>query len=219
MRLLFCLGAVAALAAAPTHRAAPPPVAVASVDTVDVTPAQDTLVLRTYDRVYARVVDSIGRRKSATVTWTVRDTLVLYISGRRTDSTGFYSAGLRARSDTGRTYVVAQAGSKKDSALWVVRDTTCSETTLASINLWPDSATAHRTDSIGTAAIPRNTCGHVLMKNLTWSSSDSTKALIDRLDSTAGRIRVLDSGPGTVYIKGVSGTVRDSVKVKYKHAP
>ncbi len=218
MRRLLMLGAVVAVAAA-APRSTPPPVAVASVDTVDVTPAADTLQLRGTDRVVARVVDSIGRRKSTTVTWTVRDTTKVYISGRRTDSTGFYSATLRAREDTGRTYVVAQAGSKKDSALYVVRDTVCSETTLGSLNLAPDSSTAHRTDTLTFGLSPRNTCGHVMGGvNPTWSSSNGALGTVARLDSFVGRAVVLDSN-GTLYVKAVSGTVRDSVKVKLKHAP
>jgi hypothetical protein len=218
MRLLLSLG-VAALVVAAAPRSTPPPVDVASVDTVDVTKTADTLQLRSYDRAVARVVDSIGRRKSTTVTWTVRDTNVVYISGRRTDSLGFYSVGIRSREDTGRTYLVAQAGTKKDSMLWVVRDSTCSETTLGSLNLAPDSSTAHRTDTLSFGLSPRNTCGHVMGGiNPTWSSSDNALGTVARIDSFVGRAVVLDSA-GTLYVKAVSGTVRDSVKVKLKHAP
>lgn len=225
MRRLLLLGAVAALAAfavpQPHDTPAVPLTAAgltfASVDTVDVTPAADTLIVRTYDRVYARVVDSIGRRKSATVTWTVRDTNVVYISGRRTDSTGFYSAGLRSRSDTGRTYVVAQAGTKKDSSLWVVRDTTCSTSVLGSLDMGRDSAVLRRTDTIGVNVLPRNQCGGLMNGiNVTWISSDTAGgASITRLDSLKGMIISVDS-TGTTYIKATSGSLRDSIKIKHK---
>jgi uncharacterized protein YjdB len=192
------------------------PSAFSSVDTVDVSPNLDTLFGAEHFSLTARLADSAGRELHRHVTWTIRNTTLFKtpkIKGNEGEQIGGYSKG-----DSGRTYAVATAESKKDSALLIIRDTVCSNTVVGGVNLFPDSMTAHRTDTLSVVALPRNTCGGAYIQNLTWASSDSAKATITRLDSTIARVVVLDSN-GTVYLKGITGTKRDSVKLKLKHAP
>ena len=212
MKALFMLGLAAVLAA--------PAAAQVPVDTVDVTPALDTLLTRHSVTLTARIVDSLGRSMRKYGAWTVRDTTALR-AGTVREKSGESKVTLRSKSDTGRSYVVYSGGSlgaKKDSGLVIVRKL-CDSAVVSTINLWPDSMSLRRTDSVGVAANPRSACGNYLRGvNITWISSDSTKARIDRVDSLLGLVRSLDSS-GTVYIKAVSGTKRDSAKTKLKTAP
>lgn len=189
---------------------------VASVDTVDVTPALDTLFGKEPFSLTARVVDSVGRTKNANVTWVARDSALF----RTLKQGGTYHTTLKAfaKGDTGRTYVVAFAGSKKDSALIIVRDTTCDPTVLASINLVPDSTTMHRTDTLGFGMAPRNECGEYMNEINPTFSAGGSGLTVSRVDSLWARAIATDSN-GTAYVKAVVGSIRDSVKVKLKHAP
>lgn len=191
---------------------------VASVDTVKVTPALDTLFGKQPFSLTARVVDSVGRTKNANVTWTVRDSSLF----RSLKQGGTYHTTLKAfaKGDTGRTYAVAFAGTKKDSALIIVRDTTCDATVLGSLQLGLDSITMTRKDTAAAVVLPRNQCGGLLSGvDVTWASSDTAGgATITRVDSLIGRIISVDS-VGVTYIKAINGTVRDSVKVNHNPAP
>lgn len=217
MRTLLLLSLAALLGwTQPVH--APRGAAVASVDTVDVSPNLDTLFGKQPFSLTARVVDSVGRTKNARVTWVVRDSS-LFRSLKRTGTYGTKIAAF-ATGDTGRTYVVATAGTKKDSALIIVRDTTCDATILGSLDMGRDSITMHRTDTASAVVLPRNQCGGLLDgQNVTWISSDTAGgASVTRIDSLKATVVSVDS-TGTTYIKAVIGTVRDSIKVKHKPAP
>lgn len=207
---LFALAFVASGASAPNSGSA-----VASVDTVDVSPNLDTLFGAEQFSLSARTVDSVGRTLNRKITWTVRNTALF----KSVKKTGDYDQNVKAfaKGDSGRTYVVATAGSKKDSALIIVRDTTCSATTLGSLNLGLDSTVMRRTDTIAAVALPRTQCGALMSGvDVTWASSDTAGgASITRVDSLIGRIVSVDS-TGTTYIKAINGTVRDSIKIKHK---
>lgn len=219
MRFAYLLATtVCLLLVGATTERSMPTTAVASVDTVAVSPHLDTLQLREGAAISARVVDSVGRPKNTEVTWTSRNTSVVKV-GNVKFTLGLSKAIVRAGSDTGRTYVVATAGSKKDSSLYIVRDTICSTAILGSLQFGPDSITMHRTDTVGLSVVPRNQCGGYLNGvNPTFSSSSASVATATRVDSLWVRVIALDSN-GTTYVKAVSGSIRDSVKVKAKHAP
>lgn len=215
MRSLLLLSLAAVLGwvtppARPLHRL------VASVDTVDLTPALDTLFDKQPFSLTARVVDSVGRTKNTRVTWIVRDSSLF----RNLKTSGTYSTKFKAfaKGDSGRTYVVASAGTKKDSSLIIVRDTVCDESVLASINLVPDSTTAHRTDTLGFGMAPRNQCGGYMNGVNPTFSAGGSGLTVSRVDSLWARAIATDSS-GTAYVKAVSGSIRDSVKVKLKPAP
>lgn len=195
------------------HRAA-----VASVDTVDVTPALDTLFSKQAFEFTARTVDSVGRTKNTQVTWTVRDSSLF----RTLKRSGTYGTKIKAfaKGDTGRTYVVATAGSKKDSGLVIVRDTACVSGTLASIDVRPDSAVQRYKDTTTVVALPRDACGALIPGgvNITWASTSAGDATVSSLDSLLGRVLMVDSN-GTVYIRGTSGSIKDSAKIKLRGNP
>lgn len=191
-----------------------------ATDTVDVTPALDTLILNTNTTLTARTVDAAGLTTNPNLTWIIRDTSGVrpFIPGRIRGK----QAIVWAKGDTGRSYVVAidSVTGKKDSSLIIVIDTICSTTTLGSLALFPESTVVRRTDTVGVFAFPRDQCGNYLAgQNVVWSSGDSADAIIIRKDSLHGLIVALDSANGPEYIKGVIGSKRDSVKVKTKAAP
>lgn len=194
------------------------PSAVASVDTVDLTPALDTLFGPQPFSLTARVVDSVGRTKNTRVSWIVRDSSLF----RTLKTSGTYSTKFRsfAVGDTGRTYIVASAGTKKDSSLIIVRDTVCESGVLYRIDVRPDSAIQRYKDTTSVVALPRDNCGALLPGgvNVTWATTSAPDATVSSLDSLIGRVLVVDSS-GTVYIRGTSGAHKDSAKIVLRGNP
>ena len=192
---------------------------VASVDTVDVTPALDTLFGQQPFTFTARTVDSVGRSRNVPVTWTIRDSSLF----KTIKTSGTYNTKIRAFAvgDTGRTYVVASAGAKLDSGLAIVRDTTCLAGTLATIDVRPDSGIIRHRDTVGTVALPRDGCGALMPGgvNITWASTATGDATVSSLDSLVARVIGVDS-TGTVYIRGTApGNIRDSAKFTMRGDP
>jgi hypothetical protein len=216
--LLLSLAAVLGWYTPPASMSAPRDVVVASVDTVDLTPALDTLFGKQPFSLTARTVDSVGRTKNTRVSWIVRDSSLF----RTLKTGGTYSTTFRAFAvgDTGRTYVVASAGSKKDSSLIIVRDTVCTPGVFYSLDVRPDSAIQRYKDTTTVVGLPRDNCGALLPGgiNITWASTSTGDATVSSLDSLLGRVLMVDS-TGTVYIRGTSGTIKDSAKIILRGNP
>lgn len=215
-RLRCALGLLAFLAAAVPLQAQ------STVDTVDVTPALDTVLINQAVSLQARIVNSAGLGLNKSGTWTVRDTSALRPASRGTvrASTGRSTLTFRAKADTGRSYVVYTSGSKKDSALIIVRDTACTSGVLATLDVRPDSAVLRYKDTTSVVALARDNCGALLPGgvNITWASTSTGDATVSALDSLIGRIVVVDSS-GTAYIRGTSGSVKDSAKILLRGNP
>lgn len=213
--LALCALLVLATAGVPASRGL---ATFASVDTVDVTPALDTLFGKQPFALTARTVDSVGRARNVTVTWTVRDSSLF----KTIKGSGTYNTKLAAfaTGDTGRTYAVAAAGAKLDSALLIVRDTSCLAGTLARVDVRPDSGVIRHRDTVGTVALPRDGCGALMPGgvNITWASTATGDATVSSLDSLIARVIGVDS-TGTVYIRGTSGAFSDSAKFYMRGDP
>jgi len=202
---------------------APPVAAQSVVDTVDVTPALDTILIRQSTTLTSRHVDSTGLPLNKVSTWKVRDTSALKPISTVRPSTGISVVTLWAKGDTGRSYVVDSSHSgtnKKDSSLVIVRDTVCSHTILGSVDVRPDSGVIRHRDTVGVIALPRSQCGGLMQGgvNITWASTATGDATVSSLDSLIGRVIGVDS-TGTVYIRGTSGTETDSAKFYMRGDP
>lgn len=178
----------------------------ATVDTVDV-PALDTILTGEGVTTSARTVTSAGVNTEVTVTWNWKSDTAKF-SPLRTRGSSSDTVRFFAQSDTGRAYLRAFAGAKKDSTLYIIRHR-CS-LGVDGVNVLADSLRLSHPSMTFLGARTYSNCGATPVDSaVTWTSRDAAVATVQ----TTGRLNTVATSTDTTYVVGSRGTGSDSVRV------